>query len=100
MKYPTLGDFKAVKRLLHHLKGTLAHGLRFNIGSFDINGYLDADWEGDAMDRRSTTGYCVFLGSSWSAKKRPTVARSSTEAKYRPLSQLTAEDNWIRNVGG
>ena len=94
----TLG-FQSCKTSSSHLKGTLAHGLRFNLGSFVINGYLDADWEGDAMDRRSTTGYCVFLGSnliSWSAKKQPTVARSSTDAKHRPLSQLAAEVTWIR----
>ncbi|CAB4277930.1 unnamed protein product [Prunus armeniaca] len=46
-------------------------------------------------------GFCVFLGSnlvSWSAKKQPTVARSSTEAEYRSLAYTAAEVTWICKV--
>lgn len=41
------------------------------------------DWAWCLYTRRSTIGFCVFLGAnflSWSAKKQPTVARSSAEA--------------------
>ena len=37
----------------------------------------------DPDDRRSTSGFCGFLGSnpmSWHSKKQHTVSRSSTEA--------------------
>ena len=43
----------------------------------------------------------VFLGNSpitWSAKKQLTVARSSTEAKYRALASAAAELCWIRMI--
>ncbi|XP_028076157.1 uncharacterized protein LOC114278339 [Camellia sinensis] len=88
----------AVKRLLRYLKGTLSYGLHFTPGPLLLNAYSDSDWVGNVLDRRSTTGYCVYLGPnliSWSAKKQPTVSRSSSEAEYRALAQTSAELSWI-----
>ena len=51
--------------------------------------FFGADWAGDPTDRRSTTGYYFLLSSSlisWLGKKQTLMARSSTEAKYRALT--------------
>lgn len=53
----------------------------------------------DPDDRRSTSGFCGFLGSnpmSWHSKKQHTVSRSSTEAKYRSFANLTEEVTWLQ----
>ncbi|XP_022158642.1 uncharacterized protein LOC111025097 [Momordica charantia] len=59
-----------------------------------LSAFYDADWAGDAIDRRSTTGFVAFLGLSpisWSTKKRHTMSPSSTEVEYRSLATTTAD---------
>ncbi|GJW47607.1 retrovirus-related pol polyprotein from transposon TNT 1-94 [Tanacetum coccineum] len=47
--------------------------------------FLDSDYAGDSLDRKSTTGGCQFLGKrliSWQCKKQSVVTNSTTEAEY------------------
>ncbi|GKA03032.1 ribonuclease H-like domain-containing protein [Tanacetum coccineum] len=63
--------------------------------------YVHTDWAGCPVTRRSTSGYCVFLGDnllSWSAKRHVTLSRSSAEAEYRGVANVVAETAWIRNL--
>jgi hypothetical protein len=64
-----------------------------------MHAYSDADWADNVDDRRSTSGYCIYLGKnivSWCAKKQTTISRSSTEAEYRSLALTCTEIMWIQ----
>jgi hypothetical protein len=84
-----------LKRVLLYVKGTLSTGLHIGTGSItDLSAYSDADWAGCPDSRRSTSGYCVFLGDnlvSWSSKRQTTVSRSSAEAEYRVVAHAVAD---------
>lgn len=102
MHSPTTVHMPLAKRVLRYLKGTL--GSDTVIQSCDtssITSFSDSDWAGYPDTRRSTSGYCVFLGTtlvSWSSKKQPTVSRSSAEAEYKALSVLAAEVVWLSSL--
>ncbi|KAM1260029.1 hypothetical protein ACFX2J_039256 [Malus domestica] len=101
LQTPMVSHFTAVKRILRYLKGTLSSGITYAAGDVGLKAFSDADWAGDPNDRRSTTGFVVFLGSnpiSWSSKKQQTVSRSSTEAEYRAMSSTAAELDWIQQL--
>ncbi|KAJ9558576.1 hypothetical protein OSB04_013190 [Centaurea solstitialis] len=102
MHDPREPHFHALKRILRYLRGTLDHGLQLHVSSTsDLRAYSDADWGGMPVSRRSTSGYCVFLGDnlvSWSSKRQGVVSRSSAEAEYREVANAVAETSWIRNL--
>jgi hypothetical protein len=91
-----------LKRVLRYVKGTLSTGFHIGTGTItSLTAYSDADWAGCLDSRRSTSGYCVFLGDnlvSWSSKRQTTVSRSSADAEYRAVAHAVAETCWLRQL--
>ncbi|WVZ82885.1 hypothetical protein U9M48_030093 [Paspalum notatum var. saurae] len=102
MHDPWSGHLDAAYRILRYLKNGPGKGLVFKShGHLNVEGYCDADWASCLDDRRSTSGYCVFVGGnliSWRSKKQPVVSRSSAEAEYRAMSLAISEMMWVKNL--
>ena len=102
LQSPCDSHWDAVIRILRYIKSTPGQGVLYeNRGHTQVIGYTDADWAGSPTDRRSTSGYCVFISGnliSWKSKKQHVVARSSAEAEYRAMALATCELIWLRHL--
>jgi hypothetical protein len=96
----------AVKQILRYLVSTPCFGIWYPKGStFDLIGYLDFDYAGCKVDRKSTSGTCQFLGRflgrslvSWSSKKQTSVALSTAGAEYVAAGQCCVQLLWMRQT--
>lgn len=100
----SLVHWQAVKRIFRYLKGTMNLKLRYHGSGFtELHGFTDADWATDVNERKLVSGYLLKMcgaAISWSSKKQPIVALSSTEAEYIALSSLVCEALWLRQLAG
>lgn len=92
--------WKAAKRILRYLKGTIDYRIIYEKSELSVTGYVDADWASNQLDRRSYTGFVFKIGNSavsWESRKQRTVALSSTEAEYMALCEGAKEAKFIRS---
>nr|GFC84132.1 putative ribonuclease H-like domain-containing protein [Tanacetum cinerariifolium] len=74
--------------------------IMFADSPFDLVAYLDSDYAGASLDKKSITGGCQFLRCrliSWQCKKKTVVATSLTEAEYVAATSGCAQVLWIQN---
>ena len=91
-----------MKQILRYLAHTPTLGLWYPKGSeFDLVGFSDADYAGDKVDRKSTSGTCHFLGRSlvcWSSKKPNCVSLSTAESEYIAARSCCAQLLWMKQT--
>ena len=103
METPTSDHLSAAKSILRYVKGTLNFGLRYSkYQTLDpLVGYSDNDFAGDMDDRKSTSGYVFFMGSSivsWGSLKQKTVALSSCEVEYIAAMTAACQGIWLNRL--
>lgn len=90
---------QALYKILSYIKGTIGQGFFYSAtANLQLQVFEYADWVSCLDTRRSTSGFCIFLGSSlipWKSKKQQVVSKFAAEAEYRSLSFVTDELVWL-----
>lgn len=89
-----------VKRIFCYLKGTnnlCLYYLKFS--NFNVFGYIDADYAGFLVDRKSTSGMAQYVGPclvTWGSRKQQSIALSTTEAEYIAAAACCSQLLWLK----
>ena len=102
----TQGDMNALERAIKFIKQTENLGLRFTKGLHSgekthLEGYVDSDWAGNKDNRRSVSGWMIFLDGNlvnWGSRQQSHVTLSSTTAKYIALTDITKEIKYTEMI--
>ena len=82
-------------RVLAYIKGALGKCLVYRKNNhLKIEAYSDSGYARDRGDRKSTSGFCTYVGGNlvtWQSKKQNVVSRSSVETEYRSMTQTACE---------
>jgi hypothetical protein len=98
MQNPGRPHWEAVKRIFRYLKGTKNVCLVIGGSQKGLEAFSDADWASQEH-RHSISGYVFTIDGgaiSWSSKKQPIVALSTTEAEYIAATHAAKEALWLR----
>ncbi|KAK2410370.1 putative mitochondrial protein [Trifolium repens] len=97
---PRESHFTAVKRIFRYLKTTCNIGLLYQKSNdYKLIGFCDADYAGDKIERKSTSGNCQFIGEnliSWASKRQTTIAMSTAEAEYISAAKYCTQLLWMK----
>jgi hypothetical protein len=85
--------WKDAKRILRYVQGTITFGIHYEVDStLYLIGFTNSDRVRYRIDRKSTSGYSLSLGSKpicWSSKKQSSIALSLAEPEYRGVVNIT-----------
>lgn len=98
---PLHAHWVVTKHVLRYLHGAINLSLRYIFGDVRIHGYIDVDWVGNAIDRKSTSRCCFSLGSamiSWMSRKQKSIGLSTVDAKYIATSMASCAVFWLKKL--
>ena len=105
----TEGQYRELLRVIKHVKDTRNHGLKYDVSNYSIDdiinwvviAFCDSDFAGDKNNRKSVTGYGIYIMGclvAWKSRGQKTVSLSSSEAEYLAIADVCTEILFIRNL--
>ena len=84
------------------MNSTLEYGIWYSKDTnANLVGFSDADWAGNADDRKSTSGGCFYVGNnlvSWLSKKQNSISLSTAEAEYIAAGSCCTQLLWMKQM--
>ena len=99
---PKESHMTALKRIRKYVKTTTEFGVWYSKDTSDVlAGYSDANWVGNADDRKSTSRGCFYMGHnlfSWMSKKQNCISLSTAEAEYIAAGSCCTQLLWMQKL--
>lgn len=99
---PSLKHWKYLCQVLQYVVNTKELAINLSrISNCTLNVYTDASWASDLVDRKSISGFIVFIDNVpiiWNSCKQKCIALSSMEAEYVSLSDSIKELCWLLRI--
>jgi hypothetical protein len=99
---PKESHITAVKRIIKYVNATVNYGIYFSRETnLVLAGYSDADWAGNADDRKSTSGGCFYVGTNlvaWMSRKQASISLSTAEAEYIAAGSCCTQLLWMKKL--
>ena len=92
----------ALKRIVKYVKSTANFGVWYSKDTNNVlTGYSDVDWVGNAVDKKSTSEGCFYVGNnlvSWMSKKQNSISLSTAEAEYTATGSYCTQLLWMQKL--
>ena len=99
---PIESHMTTLKRIIKYVKNTAEFDVWYSKDTSDvIIGYSDADWAGNADDRKRTSGGCFYVSNnlvSWMSKKQNSISLSTAEAEYIAAGSCCTKLLWMQKL--
>nr|GEU78981.1 ribonuclease H-like domain, reverse transcriptase, RNA-dependent DNA polymerase [Tanacetum cinerariifolium] len=102
MQEPKEQHMKAVKQVLHYVKGTKDYGITYkHNGGNIIQGFSDSSYGVNTQEGKGTTDIIFYYGDSpisWSTQKQDIVALSSCESEFIAATAAATQALWLKRL--
>ena len=99
---PLKVHYEAALRIVQYLFNTVDLVLKFEKPKFmSLTGFSDSDWANDVIDRKSYSGYTIYLNGNpvvWSCSKQKLISQSSDEAEIIAANEATRELTYCNHL--
>jgi hypothetical protein len=99
---PKESHLTAVKRIIRYVNATVNYDICFSRETnIVLPGYSDADWAGNADDRKSSSGGCFYVGTNlvaWMSQKQASISLSTAEAEYIAAESCCTQLLWMKKL--
>jgi hypothetical protein len=101
---PKESHLTVVKSIIRYVNDTLLYGIWYSRETnLVVARYSNADWVGNANDRKSTSGGCFYVGNNlvaWMSKKQASISLSTAEAEYIDAGSCCTQLLWMKTLLG